>query len=96
MRSWQLQKNREKKKATALSLYYASPQPYRLLSKLFVLPTARTLRNQVRKLSVYPGVSHNVLGTFKAKVSSFAEADRTGQYCSLMRWLSRLVSHTRT
>jgi len=28
-------------------------------------------------MGVYPGFSHNVLDTFKAKVSSFAEADRT-------------------
>jgi len=37
-----------KDKATALFLYYASPQAYRLQPKLFVLPTVCTLRNLVK------------------------------------------------
>lgn len=60
-------------KSVALSIFHASPKAYRILSKLFCLPSVQTLKKCVRNLDIYPGISENVIAAFRAKVSNFTK-----------------------
>lgn len=57
----------------ALSLFHSSPKAYRLLKKVFLLPSVATLRRIMRKISVYPGINHKVINALKAKVSNMPQ-----------------------
>lgn len=63
-------------KATALSLFHASPKCYRLLSRIFTLPTKQTLRSSIQKVEVYPGFPPKLLHAFKMKISSMSADDK--------------------
>ena len=55
-------------KSVALSIYHASPKAYRLLTKLFILPSVETLKTVVRKLNVYTGIGKSVLQAINGKL----------------------------
>ena len=48
-------------KALALSLLHSSPKTYRLLQKIFRLPSVKTLSRVMQNICVYPGFNSNIL-----------------------------------
>ncbi len=60
-------------KSLALSILHASPQAYKLLSKVFILPSIKTLRTSIKKLKIYPGFNRALLDAFKLKVAAMTE-----------------------
>ena len=71
----------ESDKTLALSLFHASRKAYRLLQKLFVLPSVSTLRKTMRDISVYPGFNDNILQALVQKVKALGEG---AEVCSLV------------
>lgn len=65
-----------KDKALALSLYHASPKCYRVLGKIFQLPTKQTLCRLLRSVEVYPGFPTQILNAFREKVKSLELSDK--------------------
>lgn len=65
-------------KILALSLLKSSGRGYRLLSKVFVLPSRRTLTNLVNKIPFRPGVQKR---TFETLRSSVEEMKSFEKYC---------------
>ena len=63
-------------KSFALSLYHVSGKPYRLISKLFYLPSKRSLLNWVSGLPSSPGLSDEALKVIETKVKCMNEASR--------------------
>ena len=63
-------------KSFALTLYHTSPKAYRLLQKIFCLPSLETLRRVMRNIEIYPGFSTKLLGAFKLKVDQMSSSDR--------------------
>ena len=63
-------------KSFALSLLHASPKAYRILQKLFYLPSVDTLRNTMKKIDIYPGFPKKILSAFKCKVQHMSEAEK--------------------
>ena len=57
-----------KEKSLALALYHSSPKSYRLLQKVFKLPSVRTLSRVMQRISVYPGVNDQILEALRRKV----------------------------
>ncbi|XP_045473667.1 uncharacterized protein LOC123680055 [Harmonia axyridis] len=55
-------------KILALALYKSSPKGYRLLSKMFALPTGATLRRLLLKLEFKPGVNAHIMEHLKKVV----------------------------
>ncbi|XP_044758448.1 uncharacterized protein LOC123316450 isoform X2 [Coccinella septempunctata] len=47
-------------KVLSLALYKSSPKAYRLLNKLFSLPSIRTLLRMLQKLKFFPGVNNHI------------------------------------
>ena len=83
-------------KSTCLSILHSGPKAYRLISKLFMLPTVKTLRKSLLKLEIYPGFSPKFLSVFKQKVDKMAEKDRV---CALVfdeMSLKEAVTYDRT
>ena len=60
----------ENDKSLALSIFHASPKVYRILRKIFLLPSVSTLQRVLRNVQVYPGFNNNILKALKQKVSS--------------------------
>lgn len=52
-------------KILALSIYKSSGRGYRLLSKLFALPSVKTLTNLLNKISLTPGINEHVFSSLK-------------------------------
>ena len=65
-----------KDKMLALSLYYHSKKAYKLLSKMFKLPSKSTLQRTLQRSNVYPGFSEKVFSALKIKVNTLSEIDR--------------------
>ena len=65
-----------KDKATALSLLHSSSKSYQLLSKIFTLPTIKTLQTELDKVNIIPGFSPILTGAFAKKVSAMTDADK--------------------
>lgn len=63
-------------KLLALSLYYKSPQAYRLLARLFVLPCKASLCNWVRNFTVTCGFSDTVMTVMQEKVTGLSPENR--------------------
>ncbi|GFN84221.1 transposable element p transposase [Plakobranchus ocellatus] len=63
-------------KSLALSFYHASPKIYRLLSKLFRLPSVSTLRKSMLSLDLKPGFSPSILQALKVKVKSMTPDEK--------------------
>ena len=68
-------------KATALALYHSSPKTYRVLRKLFLLPTTRTLRKHMQQVYIYPGFANSILSALRIKAEGM-ESDT--KLCSLV------------
>ena len=66
----------DESKLLALSLYYKSPQAYRLLAKLFVLPCKASLCNWVRDFSVGVGFSDAIMTVMQEKVAALSPDNR--------------------
>ncbi|GFO01713.1 THAP domain-containing protein 9 [Plakobranchus ocellatus] len=54
-------------KSLALSFHHASSKIYRLISKLFRLPSVSTLRKNMSSLDLKPGLSSKYFASFKSK-----------------------------
>ena len=63
-------------KTVALSIYYCSSKCYKLLRKLFCLPTIRSLRRWLQNLEVCPGLNENILSLMKLKAEKLAAPDK--------------------
>ena len=68
-------------KASALKIYYASPKCYRLLKKVFALPSLATLRRFLQNVPIEPGFNQVILDALKIKVGQMKEHMRI---CSLV------------
>ena len=63
-------------KAFALSLLHASPKAYKLLRRVFLLPSTATLKRAVSAINIYPGTNENILEGLRLKVATMNERDR--------------------
>lgn len=61
-----------KDKAFALTLLHSSPATYKLLRRVFKLPSVKTLRAAMRNMRIYPGYNATILEAMKKK---FAHAE---------------------
>ena len=68
-------------KTLALSLFHASRHVYRVLSKMFILPSVSTLRSCMRKINIYPGLNFKIIHALFSKVKVMASG---GELCSLV------------
>lgn len=68
-------------KMFALTLYKQSPRGYRLLRKIFALPSKKTLTNLLQKLSFKTGINDNIFSILKSSCESLPENDRC---CSII------------
>jgi hypothetical protein len=68
-------------KSLAISIYHASGKAYRMLSKLFILPTKTSLRHYISKLPATPGFSQGALNIIKSKVSHMNEQEKICTLC---------------
>ena len=60
-------------KSIAVSLYHASGKAYRMLSKLFILPTKASLCKYISKMPAATGISQCALNIIKRKVDNITE-----------------------
>ena len=65
-----------KEKVLASSIYFHSKKAYCILSRLFVLPSMRTLQCDLQKMSIEPGFVENVFVVWGQKVHVFGDTDR--------------------
>ena len=63
-------------KSFALSVFYHSRKAYRILGKLFTLPTKSTLKKLLASSNVYVGFHSGLFQSLKQKIETFAEKDR--------------------
>lgn len=68
-------------KVLSLSLYKRSPQCYRLLSKLFTLPSRKTLSNLLSNLPINTGINPILMKVLKSNVEKLSPSQK---YCSLL------------
>jgi hypothetical protein len=68
-------------KRFALQMYYASPKCYRLLRKVFALPSLATLKRLLQNLGMQPGFNQGILDALKVKVGHMEDKDKI---CSLI------------
>ena len=61
-----------KDKSLALSLYHSSPKTYRLLQKIFRLPSVRTLYRIMQNICIYPGFNEQIIEALQRKVVNMA------------------------
>ncbi|KXZ75664.1 Transposable element P transposase-like Protein [Tribolium castaneum] len=55
-------------KADAIAIHKSSPRTYRLLSKMFILPSERTLKATLGKVSIRPGISNHMIEVLSRRV----------------------------
>ncbi len=67
---------RENDKTLALAIYYCSSKAYKMLEKLFCLPTIRSLRRRLQNLNISPGINETILSLMKLKAAKLSAADR--------------------
>ena len=63
-------------KALALSLLHSSPRSYRILRRVFFLPSVKTLKKTMLNLNIYPGFSDIILSALKKKVEKLPAASK--------------------
>ncbi|XP_050314966.1 uncharacterized protein LOC126749338 [Anthonomus grandis grandis] len=64
-------------KEFALRLYFLSPSGYRFLSKIFTLPTKRSLQKMTKTISCNPGLNNDsIYKSLKIKVNTMLQQDR--------------------
>ena len=68
-------------KSLAVSIYHASGKAYRLLSKLFILPTKSSLRRYISKMPTVPGFSQGAFNIIKSKVSQLPDQEKLVTLC---------------
>ena len=68
-------------KSIAVSLYHASGKAYRLLSKLFILPTKASLRKYISKMPAATGISQGALNIIKRKFDNMSESEKLCTLC---------------
>ena len=68
-------------KSIAVSLYHASGKTYRILSKLFILPTKSSLRRYISRMPAGTGISQSALKIIKKKVDSMNELQKLCTLC---------------
>ncbi|XP_063914499.1 uncharacterized protein LOC135130948 isoform X1 [Zophobas morio] len=64
-----------KEKLLSLTLFKASAKAYRLLSKIFCLPSPGTLINLLNKIPLRPGLNKRLMDSFKQSVAKLKEND---------------------
>lgn len=68
-------------KSIAVSLYHASGKAYRMLSKLFILPSKTSLRRYISKMPAATGISQGALNIIKKKVENMSDAEKLCTLC---------------
>lgn len=68
-------------KVLAITLYHSSHKAYRLLKKVFTLPSVSLLKQTMRNVRVYPGFSNAILNALKLKIQSMPP---DAKLCSLV------------
>ena len=68
-------------KSLAISLYHASGKAYRLLSKLFILPTKSSLRRFISKIPMDGGIPQATLNLLKQKISHMNGMEKLCTLC---------------
>ena len=68
-------------KSLAISLYHASGKAYRLLAKLFILPSKSSLKNYISRLPTEAGISQETLNTIKQKFTHMSDMDKICTLC---------------
>ena len=68
-------------KSLAISIYHTSGKAYRLLTKLFILPTKSSLRRYISKMPTLPGFSQGAINIIKSKLSEVNEQERFVTLC---------------
>ena len=63
-------------KMMALSIFYQSRKAYGILSKLFALPSKRTLQRSMHNTNVMPGFVDTIFDALKIKTSTLEEKDK--------------------
>ena len=63
-------------KAFSLSLLHSSPKTYKLLRKVFALPSPRILKKAMQAIQVYPGINTNILEALRIKTSKMSAQDK--------------------
>jgi hypothetical protein len=63
-------------KILSLALYKNSPKGYRSLSKIFSLPSPRTLTNMLNKIPYRPGINKQILNSLKTRVQDLKENEK--------------------
>ena len=66
----------EKDKTFALSLLHSSPKTYKLLRKVFALPSISTLRTIVARVNINPGFSSNILEALRLKTQNLPPCNK--------------------
>ena len=73
----------EDMKDFSLSLFYHSPKAYKFVTKIFQLPSVRTLQNYQSKVDIEPGLLQPVLTTLKS-LAAGPLSDKSENVCSLI------------
>ena len=68
-------------KSIAVSLYHASGKAYRILAKLFILPSKSSLHRYVSQIPTTAGISQSSLNIIKKKVASMNEQEKLCTLC---------------
>ncbi|KAK7169962.1 hypothetical protein R3I94_000258 [Phoxinus phoxinus] len=63
-------------KAFFLSLLHANPKCYRLLFKVFSMPSVRTLQKLMKSIDFKPGFNHTILATMKKAMETTKPMDK--------------------
>lgn len=63
-------------KILALSLFKASGRGYRLLSKIFVLPSKKTLTRLIMKVRIQPGLNQMLFDNLRESILKMSEAEK--------------------
>lgn len=64
-------------KMFALSLYKVSAKAYRLMSRVFALPSRKTLSDLLHAIALQPGINSQLIEHLKLTVSGITELDKT-------------------
>ena len=65
-----------KDKMMALSIFYQSQKAYKLLSKLFALPSKRTLQRSLERTNIMPGFDNSIFAALKVKTDSMGQTEK--------------------
>ncbi len=68
-------------KSLAISLYHASGKSYRLLSKIFILPSKAALKRYISKLPTKTGITQSSLNVIKSKVEQLDPKEKICTLC---------------